>query len=125
MDVSAALPGVPTQNLGRMPRAEFGRVWTAAEQLGTERGPDDWYLTGIVITLRWIAGQAHHTPVTRVVRMAMPETFDAEYLAALATSRSAKLHPTRAEMARGAIAVLGWMYHRQPEPSLTPLTGTG
>lgn len=125
MDVATALPKVPTQNL-HIPRADYGRVWAAAEQRAIERGPGDYYLAGVVITLRWIARQAHRTPVTRTVRSAMPETLDTEYMAALAASRSTKLHPMRVDMARGAVAVLGWVGHGTGEPSLTqPLADAG
>lgn len=122
--MAAALPSTPAENL-RIPRVEFGRVWAHAEQVSRERGPRDYYLAGVVITFRWIARQAHHSPVTRTASRAMPETLDTEYMAALAAARSTKLHPMRVDMARGAVAVLGWVGHGQPEPSLTPVAGTG
>lgn len=124
VDVVAALPKVPAENL-RIPRAEFGRVWALAEQLGAGGDSQGWYLTGVVIAFRWIAGQPTESPVTRAVLRAMPETLDSEYMAALAAARSAKLHPMRANMARGAAAVLAWVGHGGPEPRLTRSAATG
>lgn len=125
MDVSQALPRVPAQTLGRASRADFGRVWEAAEALNVAPGPEDYYLAGVVRTLRWLARQGHSTPVTRAVRSAMPEVNEAEYMAALAASRSTKLHPMRVGIARGTVAVLGWLYHGQPEPALPALSDAG
>jgi hypothetical protein len=124
VDVAAILPSTPAENL-RIPRAEFGRFWARAEQLGVERGPDDYYLTGVVFVCRWIARQAIRSPVTRAVRRAMPETLDTEYMAALAATRSSKLHPMRVEIARGTVEVLAWVGHGGPEPRLAPLAETG
>ncbi|MGH3790327.1 MAG: hypothetical protein ACRDQ9_05910 [Pseudonocardiaceae bacterium] len=113
-----AVPRVPTGLVGRMPRGEFGRVWARAEHLAAERGPGDYVLAGVVLTFRWVAGRVDESPVTHVVCGAMPETVDKEYLAALAAARDVRLHPMRAGIARGAVAVLGWMGHGGPEPSL-------
>lgn len=122
--MATVLPKVPTENLC-IPRADFGRVWAQAEQAAIERGPKDYYLAGIVITCRWIARQALRSPVTRAVRSAMPETLDTEYMEALAAIRDTRLHPMRVNMARGAVAVLAWVGHGGPEPSVAPLAGTG
>ena len=49
---------VPVGNL-RVPRAEFGAVWSAAEQRDREqgeRGVTDWYPAGVAVTCRWLAG---------------------------------------------------------------------
>lgn len=124
MDVAGALPKVPAENL-RLPLAEFGRVWERAEQLSRERGPRDFYLTGVVWACRWIARQPLEAPVTRKPMRAMPETMDSEYLAALAAARSTKLHPMRVDIARGAAAVLAWVGHGGPEPRLVPLSDAG
>lgn len=120
MDVTTALPKVPTRNLGRMSLAEFGRVWAAAERAATDRGPWDYYLAGVVMTLRWVAGKEITSPVTRAARWVMPESVDAEYMAAIRAARNPRLHPMRNDIARGVVAVLGWLYHQQPEPALTP-----
>jgi hypothetical protein len=48
---------IPVGNL-RVPRAEFGAVWAAAERLDAEqgqRGTTDWYAGGVVVTCRWMA----------------------------------------------------------------------
>lgn len=124
MDVAAALSRVPAENL-RVPRAEFGRVWAQAEQVSRERGPQDFYLTGVVWTCRWIARQPLESPVTFKALRAMPETMDSEYLAALAEARSTKLHPMRVDIARGAAAVLAWVGHGGPEPCLASVSGAG
>lgn len=99
-----------------MPREVFGRVWADAERRDAAGGAADYYLVGVVRTLRWLAGQTVQTPVTGVASYVLPETCVDEYMAALAATRSAVLHPSRVGKARGAVAVLGWMYHRQPEP---------
>lgn len=124
MDVAAALPTVPAENL-RVSRAEFGRVWARAEQVSREHGPQDFYLTGVVWAFRWIARQPLESPVTRKPLRAMPETMDSEYLAALADARSTKLHPMRVDIARGTAAVLAWVGHGGPEPRLVPLSDAG
>lgn len=121
-DVATALLRVPAQTLGRATRVDFGRVWASAEALNTAPGLEDYYIAGVVRTLRWLARRGHRTPVTRVVRSAMPEVNEAEYMAALAASRSSRLHPMRVGIARGTVAVLGWLYHGQPEPDLPALS---
>ncbi len=117
MDVATALPKVPRANLGRTPRTEFGRVWAAAER-ALAAGPGDHYLTGVVWTLRWIAGREMQTPVTRAPRWAMPETRDAEYMAAIRAARSTTLHSARVGIAQGTEVVLRWLGHGGPEPTL-------
>jgi hypothetical protein len=92
--------------------------------LSRERGPQDFYLTGVVWACRWIARQPLEAPVTYKPLRAMPETMDSEYLAALATARSTKLHSMRVDIARGASAVLVWVGHGGPEPRLDLLTET-
>jgi hypothetical protein len=114
--VETALPGVPARNLGCMSREVFGRVWADAERRNAAGGPADYYLVGVVRTLRWLAQETVRTPVTEVIDWALPEICLNEYMKALAAARSTKLHPSRVEKARGAVAVWGWMYHRQPEP---------
>ncbi|MGH8571422.1 MAG: hypothetical protein ACREX8_02450 [Gammaproteobacteria bacterium] len=116
MDVTTALPKVPTQNLHRKPRAEFGRVWAEAEQRLTEVAPTEYYVVGVVITFRWVARQPRRSPVTDRIIGPEPENLDAEYMAALRASHDPQLHPRRAAKARGAAAVLGWLGHGGPEP---------
>lgn len=94
----------------------FGRLWEWAEQHNDEGGPADYYFVGVLWTLRWLARTEHKTPVTRVTSSALPEITEAEYMAALAASRSTVLHSSRIETARGCVAVLGWLFHGQPQP---------
>jgi hypothetical protein len=59
VDVSAeAVAKVPGENL-RVSRADFGGLWTVAEQLGRlpAGGADDDYVVGVIWTCRWLARQ--------------------------------------------------------------------
>lgn len=116
VDVTAVLPKVPVRNLCGKPRAEFGRVWAEVERAGVECGPGDWYLTGVVITFRWVARRPVKSPVTDKVVGPYPETLDSEYMAAIRASHDVRLHPMRVAKARGAAAVLRWLRERGPEP---------
>jgi hypothetical protein len=122
MDVATALPKVPARNLGRIPLEVFGRVWEEAERRNDAGrndagGPMDYYLVGVVRTLRWLAERRIETPVTRVASSPLPEIWLDEYMAALAAARSPVLHPSQVGIACGTVATLGWMYHGQPEPA--------
>src|SRR5690348_11460379 len=49
---------VPVENL-RVPRADFGALWTAAElrcEEQAERGVADWYVAGVAAACEWLAG---------------------------------------------------------------------
>jgi hypothetical protein len=95
VEVTAAdLARVPAENL-RVPRAEFGVVWAAAErQAGAEaaRGVTDWYAGGVVVTCRWLAGavttdqtgrrEPTYSPATDRSVFAYEESIEAEYLIA-------------------------------------------
>ena len=118
MDVTTALPKIPVWRLGRVSRAEFGRVWAGAEHAAAHTVGEP-YLTGVVWTLRWIGGCETEAPVSRAARWVMPESLDAEYMAAIRAARNPRRHSTRNDLARGTMAVLGWLYHQQPEPALT------
>src|SRR5205085_10733096 len=111
-DVTMAVPKIPVWRLGRASRAEFGGVWAAAEEAAIDRGPRDYYLAGVVMTLRWVAGRDITSPVTHAACWVMPESLDAEYMAAIRAARDPRLHPMRNDIARGAVAVLGWLYHQ-------------
>jgi hypothetical protein len=57
VEVSAeALAKVPGENL-RVSRADFGALWALAQRLGSQPGPDDPYLIGVLRTCQWLAGQ--------------------------------------------------------------------
>jgi hypothetical protein len=116
------LAKVPGENL-RVSRAEFGAVWSAAESMGVRPGPDDDYLVGIVLTCRWLANQpvwsriAGHAempraPVTWRHHAAMPETIEAEYLAAVSP------RAPEPELARGVAVTLEWTWHGSRRPPL-------
>jgi hypothetical protein len=95
MEVTESLLAqIPSGNL-RVPRAEFGLVWAAAEQLNrenTERGGADWYPAGVAVTCRWLAtatvqrqtGRRHlaYSPVSERNTPAYEELIEAEFLAA-------------------------------------------
>jgi hypothetical protein len=113
---------VPGENL-RVSRAEFGALWALAEHLGDQPGPDDDYLVGVVLTCRWLANQPVWSPIVRRFEMpyapvtwrehaAMPETIDAEYLAAVSP------RAVQSEIARGAAATLEWTWHGSRRPPL-------
>lgn len=123
MEVSAeTLAKVPGENL-RVPRAEFGAVWSLAEHLGRQPGDGGAYLLGVIRTCRWLADQPFWSqidrravmptsPYTRRQRGAMPETIDEEYLASV---RPRGLEP---ELARGVAATFEWTWHGSRRPPL-------
>src|SRR5262249_32023321 len=106
--LAEAVAKVPNENL-RVAGAEFGALWSFAEKLAGRPGPDPDYLVGALLTCRWLASQPVWSPVTKRAEMpyapvtwrrhaAMPETIDAEYLAAV-SSRAPE-----PEIARGVVA---------------------
>jgi hypothetical protein len=123
MEVSAeTLAKVPGENL-RVSRAEFGAVWSAVEHWASQPGPSDPFLIGVLRTCRWLAGQPVWSrvagraeipvaPVTFREHAAMPETIDAEYLAA-ASPRAPEL-----AVARGVVVTLEWTWHGSRRPPL-------
>jgi hypothetical protein len=123
VDVSAeAVAKVPGENL-RVSRAEFGELWALAECLGSQPASGNEYLVGVVYTCRWLARQAVWSPIVHRWEMpdaplrgrhyaAMPETINAEYLAAV-TARSFER-----ELARGVMATLEWTWHGSRRPPL-------
>jgi hypothetical protein len=84
------LERIPRRNL-RVPVAEFGALWIAAERRFAE-DPLSWSLFGVVATCRWLAGAVVPTkdgqwriptaPVTRRGGTAYEELIEAECLAA-------------------------------------------
>jgi hypothetical protein len=126
MDVSAAaVAKVPGENL-RVPRAEFGALWTVADRLAGQPGPDDDFLVGVVLTCRWLAAQPVWSdligraempaaPFTGRAHAAMPETVEAELVRAAAAA--ARPGP-RAELARGVVATLNWAWRGTGDPPL-------
>jgi hypothetical protein len=124
VDVTAGLVAkVPGENL-RVSRAEFGAVWSLAEHRGSQPpGPDSEYLIGVLWTCRWLADQpvwsriAGHAempvaPVTSHKHAAMPETIEAEYLAAVSP------RAPEPEFAHGVAVTLEWAWHGSGRPPL-------
>src|SRR5262249_18005153 len=101
----------PGENI-RVARAEFGVVWVLAQQVATPPGPDDDYVIGVLRACRWLADQPvpsilrdrvaemPRTPLTRRLQRPMPETIDAELLAAYTRPGP------RRDLARGVAATL-------------------
>jgi hypothetical protein len=126
VNVSAqAVARVPGENL-QVSRAEFGALWTVAEPLASQPGPDDRFLVGIVFTCRWLAAQPIGSsligraemplaPFTERRHSAMPETVEAEFVAAAA---AAARKSSRADLARGAVATLTWAWRGTGTPPL-------
>ena len=113
---------VPGENL-RVSRCDFGVLWALAQRLGSQPGPDDPYLIGVLRTCQWLAGQPVWvsvigrwempvTPLTRRRHAAMPETIEAEYLAA---ATAAAFERARA---RGVMATLEWTWYGSGRPPL-------
>ena len=123
MEVSAeTLAKVPGENL-RVSRTEFGAVWAMVEEWGSQPGPDNDYLIGVLRTCRWLADQPVWSgflgraemppaPVTRREHAAMPETIDAEYLAAVSP------RAPEPDVAQGVAATLEWTWHGSRRPPL-------
>jgi hypothetical protein len=123
VEVSAELVAkVPGENL-RVSRAEFGAVWSAVERWASQPGPSDAFMIGIMRTCRWLANQPVWSriagraemptaPVTGRQHAAMPETIEAEYLAAVAP------RAPEPDVARGVAATLEWTWHGSRRPPL-------
>jgi hypothetical protein len=107
----------------RVSRAEFGALWAYAEHLAGQPGPDDDYLVGVALTCRWLAArpvwsavikraEMPYAPVTWRRHAAMPETIEAEYMAAVSP------RAPEPEIARGVVATLDWAWHGSDRPPL-------
>src|SRR6266508_5048746 len=87
---------IPAGNL-RVPRAQFFEVWSYAERLcETLQAPGrgDWYVVGVVVTCRWLAGafivrnyphgpvtRPAHAPISGTMRAAHEELIEREWQA--------------------------------------------
>lgn len=133
----ADLARVPVGNL-RVPRAEFGAVWAAAEQRNTEqaeRAITDWYAAGVTVTCRWLAGvtvrlstgrwHVAYAPVTRRSVRAYEELIEAEFLAAeRLAARSPDLVERRPGWCEAIRATLRWAWRDEgPPPLVVARTG--
>jgi hypothetical protein len=123
VQVSAeAVAKVPVENL-RVSRADFGALWALAQRLGARPGPDDPFLIGVLRSCQWLAGQPVWVsflkrwempvaPLTRRRHAAMPETIEAEYLAAATAAAFER------ERARGVMATLEWTWYGSGRPPM-------
>jgi hypothetical protein len=126
VDVSAAaVAKVPGENL-RVSRAAFGMLWADGERLAGQPGPEDDFLVGVVLTCRWLAAQPVWSdlvsqaempaaPFTGREHAAIPETVEAELVRAAAAA--ARPGP-RADLARGVVATLNWVWRGTGDPPL-------
>jgi len=132
---------VPAENL-HVPRAEFAAVWTAAEALaeeGARNGTSNWYVTGVVITCRWVAlaivrppdggpGYVAFAPVTQTKRMAYPELIERECLRAgvQAIRPPAWLLDARPGWVEAVDATFAWCWRKTgPPPVPVERTASG
>lgn len=127
----ADLGRVRAENL-RVPRAEFGAVWAAAEEQAAAeaaRGVTDWYAGGVVVTCRWLAGavvtdqtgrrELPRSPATWRTVHAYEELIEAEFLAAerLTVGRP-DLIEHRPGWCEAIRATLRWAWRRAGPPPL-------
>lgn len=109
------IEGIPSGNL-RISRAQFAKVWRAAEKLGMT----DSYAAGVAIACRWIActtvvfngrSAPSYAPITRTRRRAHEEQLEREYLAAEKECvRVAGSNDPRRQIVEGAVATLRWAW---------------
>jgi hypothetical protein len=125
---SQAVARVPGENL-RVSRTEFGALWVMVERLTGRPGPDDDFLIGVLRTCRWLAGQPVRSaglaraempsaPITRRSHIAMPETVEAELVAAAAAAGRCRGRP---DLARGVVTTLEWAWRGTGAPPLDVL----
>ncbi len=122
---------VPVGNL-RVPRADFGALWAAAELRCEEqaaRGVADWYTAGVAATCEWLAGAVVQpaagapylalSPATGRTARAYEELIDDELAAA---ERLAAREPRPAQLVRrpgwieGIVATLRWAWRAGAAP---------
>lgn len=132
VDVTAAeVALVPVGNL-RVPRAQFGALWSAAERRNAEQGEcgvTDWYAAGVAVTCRWLAGATvrpssgrwylAYAPVTRSSVRAYEELIEAEFLAAeQLPRRRPDLVEARPGWCEAIAATLRWAWRHNGAPPL-------
>ncbi len=126
----ADLARIPVGNL-RVPRAEFGAVWAAAEDRDRplEEGVTRWFTAGVAVTCRWLAGavvesvvgrrQLATSPVGRRAVRAYEELIEAEFLAAeRLAERCPDLVAHRPGWCEGIVATLRWAWRHDGPPPL-------
>jgi hypothetical protein len=120
---------IPVGNL-RVPVAEFGAVWAAAEDRTRprEEGVSGWFTAGVAVTCRWLAGAVIEpvrgrrglavSPVGGREVRAYEELIEAEFLAAeLLAARRPDLVEHRPGWCEGVVTTLRWAWrHDGPSP---------
>jgi hypothetical protein len=132
VDVTADLvERIPAGNL-QVRRADFAAVWAEAERAherNTLTRTSDWYITGVVVTCRWLAGasvpglrgrtQPAWAPITHRSAAAHEELIEAETLAA---ERWVARHPDgmqgRAGWLEAILTTLTWAWRGVGVPPL-------
>jgi hypothetical protein len=129
------IEGIPRGNL-RVPRSEFAAVWLEAERLNEENnclGRGDWYVTGVVVTCRWLAcsttvfiyphgpkRQVATAPITGTQHLAHEELIEAETLAAeVRAMRYPHLVEDRPQWYEAVIKTLHWAWRGTAGPPLS------
>ncbi|GAA4536661.1 hypothetical protein [Pseudonocardia xishanensis] len=127
------LDRVRLENL-RVGLAEFGSVWTAAEERVSAQaraGVTDWFAGGVVLTCRWLAGAVVEyrgrrrlpvAPITRRTSAAIEELIEAEYIAAVTLTGNpvSPLVVDRPGFLDAVVATLAWAWRRSgPAPDLS------
>ena len=122
---------LPAGNL-QVRRADFAAVWAEAEKAherNTRTRTSDWYITGVVVTCRWLAGalvpglqgrtRPALAPITGGTAAAHPELIEAETLAA---ERWVARHPHGMDRRPGwleaILATLTWAWRGVGVPPL-------
>jgi hypothetical protein len=125
----ADLARIPVGNL-RVPRAEFGAVWAAAEDRTRPRedGVSGWFAAGVAVTCRWLAGTVvggvgrrslATSPVGGRQVCAYEELIEAEFLAAeRLADRRPDLVKHRPGWCEGIAATLRWAWRHDGPPPL-------
>lgn len=116
-----------SENL-RVPREEFLAVWGAASRQEAELAScDDWYLSAVVQTCRWMAavpmrtalcGGLPRSPVTLQGCRAREELIEAEWQAAQTEDRYAPLLAARPGWSEGVRATFRWAWCRDGPPPI-------
>jgi hypothetical protein len=128
VEVSAEVVAkVPGENL-RVSQDDFGALWAFVEDLGSQPYRGDDFLIGVLRTCRWLGAQPVWSSVVGRAEMpaapytgrrhsAMPETIDAEYLAAAAGQVPRPNRPvSRPDLARGVVVTVDWTWHGSHRP---------
>jgi hypothetical protein len=126
----ADIARIPVGNL-RVPRAEFGAVWAAAEDRTRPRdeGVSGWFTAGVAVTCRWLAGAAvesaggrrylARSPVGEREVLAYEELIETEFqMADRLAERCPDLVEHRPGWCEGIVATLRWAWRHDGPPPL-------